>query len=107
MFLGVTTVICIAVFVVCAFVLRARMHRLSAAYETRMKTLEAAEAVLLARGDVTIVESEMQSVVRDAHVMRRNALLFRSLWPHEYDKAFYAGQRLIAQYSRIVALTSR
>lgn len=83
------------------------MHRLSAAYETRMKTLEAAEAVLLARGDVTIVESEMQSVVRDAHVMRRNALLFRSLWPHEYDKAFYAGQRLIAQYSRIVALTSR
>ena len=80
------------------------MHRMSAAYETRIKTLAAAEAVLLAQGDATNVEREMQSVVKDSKVMRRNAVLFRSLWPHEYDRAFYSGQRLIAQYTRIVAL---
>jgi hypothetical protein len=83
------------------------MHHLSAAYEARMKTLAAAEAVLLAQADVAGVERELQSVVKDTDVMRRNAVLFRLLWPHEYDRAFYSGQRLIAQYSRIVALSMR
>lgn len=80
------------------------MHRLSAAYEARMKTLAAAEAVLLEQGDVTAVEREMRAVAKNAAVMRSNAMLFRLLWPEEYDRAFYAGQRLIAQYTRIVAL---
>jgi hypothetical protein len=39
--------------------------------------------------------------------MRRNALLFRLLWPHEYDRTFYAGERLIAQSSRLLALALR
>lgn len=107
MILGLTTVVCIAVFVVCAFVLRSRMHGLSAAYEARIKTLAAADAVLMAQNDVSHVERELRSVVKDANVMRRNAVLFRTLWPDEYDRAFYAGQRLIAQCTRIVALSSR
>lgn len=107
MFVGVTTIVCIVVFVICAFLLRVRMHRLSAVYEARMKTLAAAEAVLLEQGDVSAVERELHSVKKDTTVMRRNAMLFRLLWPEEYDRAFYAGQRLIAQYSRIVALASR
>jgi hypothetical protein len=69
--------------------------------------LAAAEAVLLEQGDVHAVERELQHVVKNAKVMRQNAVLFRLLWPEEYDRAFYSGQRLIAQYSRIVALTSR
>jgi hypothetical protein len=104
MIVGLTTIVCIVVFVVCAFVLRARMHHLSAAYEARMKTLAAAEAVLLQQDDVTTVEREMRAVTKNAAVMRRNAVLFRLLWPEEYDRAFYSGQRLIAQYTRIVAL---
>jgi hypothetical protein len=87
--------------------LRTRMHRLSAAYEARIKTLAAAETVLWAQNDVSHVERELQSVVKDANVMRRNAVLFRTLWPDEYDRAFYAGQRLIAQCTRIVALAAR
>jgi hypothetical protein len=45
--------------------------------------------------------------VKNTTVMRRNAILFRLLWPEEYDRAFYSGQRLIAQCSRIVTLASR
>jgi hypothetical protein len=107
MFVGVTTVVCIVAFVVSAFALRVRMHRLSAVYEAKIKTLAAAEAVFLQQGDVEAVEREMQHVVKNTRVMRQNAVLFRLLWPEEYDRAFYSGQRLIAQYSRIVALTSR
>ena len=107
MVLGLTTVICIVAFVICAFILRMRMHRLSAAYETRMKTLAAAEAVLLQQDNIDRVHHEMQAVINDTKVMRRNAILFRLLWPQEYDRAFYAGQRLIAQYTRLVALTTR
>lgn len=105
MFLGLTTIVCIVVFVVSAFALRVRMHRLSAVYEAHIKTLAAAEAVLLEQRDLGAVERELQSIVRNTNVMRRNAILFRSLWPDEYDRAFYSGQRLIAQYSRIVALS--
>jgi Tfp pilus assembly protein PilX len=107
MFVGLTTVVCIAVFVVSAFALRIRMHRLSAVYEARIKTLAAAEAVLLEQGDINGVQLELESVVKNTTVMRRNAMLFRLLWPEEYDRAFYTGQRLIAQYTRIVALGSR
>lgn len=83
------------------------MHRMSAAYEARMKTLAAAEAALLEQGSIDRVHDEMQAVINNTKVMRRNAMLFRLLWPEEYDRAFYAGQRLIAQYTRLVALTSR
>jgi hypothetical protein len=106
MILGLATIVCIAVFVASAFALRARMHHLSAAYEARAKTLAAAEQVLMAT-DVAAIERELQSVVKDSKVMRSNAVLFRTLWPDEYDRAFYAGQRLIAQCSRIVTLSSR
>lgn len=106
MLLGVAMVVCIAVFVTCAFVLRARMHRLSVAYETRMKTLEAAEAVLVRQRDLAALEAELKNAAKDAEVMRRNAALFRLLWPHEYDRAFYTGQRFIAQCSRVVTLAS-
>ena len=106
MLLGLTMVVCIAVFVICAFLLRARMHRLSVAYEARMKTLQAAEAVLLQQREIESVETELRCAAKDAEVMRRNAALFRLLWPHEYDRAYYTGQRFIAQCRRIVTLTS-
>jgi Tfp pilus assembly protein PilX len=106
MVFGLTMVVCVAVFVVCAFALRARMHRLSVTYEARMKTLQAAEAVLLQQRDIASVETELRTASKDAEVMRRNAALFRLLWPHEYDRAFYSGQRFIAQCSRIVTLAS-
>lgn len=99
-------VVCIAVFVITALALRVRMHRLSVAYEARMKTLQAAEAVLLQQRDIASVESELRDAAKDAEVMRRNAALFRLLWPHEYDRAFYSGQRFIAQCTRIVTLAS-
>ena len=106
MLIGVAMVVCIAVFVISAFALRARMHRLSVTYEARMKTLEAAEAVLVRQRDVVALETELQNAAKDAEVMRRNAGLFRLLWPHEYDRAFYTGQRFIAQCSRVITLAS-
>lgn len=72
-----------------------------------MKTLAAAEAALLQQGDIDTVHNEMQAVINNTKVMRKNSMLFRLLWPEEYDRAFYSGQRLIAQYTRLVALTSR
>jgi len=106
--MGIATIVCIVAFVTCAFVLRARMHHLSATYEAQTKALQAAELVLREeRLNLERIEMQMRSVRRRSHVMRRNAVLFRLLWPHEYDAAFYAGERLIAQSSRILTLASR
>ena len=106
MLLGLAMVVCVAVFVISAFLLRARMHRLSVAYEARMKTLEAADVVLMHQREIAAFEAELRDAANDAEVMRRNAALFRLLWPHEYDRAFYTGQRFIAQCSRVVTLAS-
>lgn len=106
MLVGVTMVVCITVFVVSAFALRARMHRLSVTYEARVKTLQAADAVLIHQRDVAALETELRNAAKEAAVMRRNAGLFRLLWPHEYDRAFYTGQRFIAQCSRVITLAS-
>ena len=108
--LSVVAVFCIVAFVVCAFALRARMSRLHVLYETQTKTLQAAELVLLQSGggpDVERIEREIHAAVQNAHVMRKNAALFRLLWPAEYESAFFAGERLIAQASRVVALSGR
>lgn len=86
------------------------MHRLSALYEAQTKALLAAELVLLDGGsqpDVQALERRIAAATRHARVMRRNAALFRLLWPEEYDRAFYSAQRLIAQSSRLAALSSR
>jgi hypothetical protein len=110
MVLGIAAIVCIVVFVVCAFILRSQMHRLSASYEAQMKALHAAELVLLEqrrRPNIACIEVDMRIVAQTSSVMRRNAGLFRLLWPHEYDRAFYAGERLIALSSRVLALSSR
>ncbi len=108
MVLDIAAIVCIVAFVICAFVLRARMHHLSAVYEAQTKALQAAELVLREqRPNLESIELQMQNVRRRSHIMRRNAMLFRLLWPHEYDAAFYAGERLIAQSSRLLTLASR
>lgn len=110
MVLGITTIVCIAVFVVSAFALRYRMHELSAIYEAETAALLAAEVVLLDGGappDVREIERKIRSAAEHSRVMRRNAALFRLLWPEEYDRTFRAAQRLIAQSSRMAALASR
>lgn len=110
MFLGLVSIACIVVFVVCAFLLRERMRTLCAIYEAQTKAMMAAEAVLLSQGkqpNVGALERDVREAAVNAAVMRRNAMLFRTLWPHEYDTAFYAGERLIAQSSRLLALTER
>ncbi|HEV3153522.1 MAG TPA: hypothetical protein VGZ02_06950 [Candidatus Baltobacteraceae bacterium] len=108
-FTGVTAV-CVVAFIGVAFVLRGRMKRLHAVYETRLHTLLAAEIVLLHEGrspDVDDIEREIRQAVQNSAVMKKNAQLFRLLWPSEFDKAFYSGERVIAQASRIVALAGR
>jgi hypothetical protein len=110
MFVGLLSIICIVVFVVCAFLLRERMSTLGEIYEAQTKAMMAAEMVLISQGkqpNVNALERDMREAATNAAVMRRNAGLFRLLWPHEYDRAFYAGERLIAQSSRLLALTSR
>jgi|SRR5579884_1897128 len=110
MFLGLAAIACIVVFVVCAFLLRTRMSALCAIYEARTKAMTAAEAVLLTQGkqpNVDDIERGIFEATMNANVMRQNAMLFRLLWPHEYDRAFYAGERLIAQSSRLLALASQ
>jgi hypothetical protein len=110
MALGIATIVCIVAFVVSAFALRLRMYRLSAVYEAQTKALLAAEFALQAGGaqpDTRALEQHIAKAARHARVMRRNAMLFRLLWPEEYDRAFYAAQRLIAQSSRLAALSSR
>jgi hypothetical protein len=86
------------------------MCTLYAIYEAQMKAMHAAEVVLLSEGtepNVSAIERDIREAAVNAKVMRRNAALFRLLWPHEYDRAFYAGERLIAQSTRLLALTSR
>lgn len=101
---------CVLVFILCAFMLRARMRHLHAIYETRMRTLIAAELVLLNEGlqpDIDGVERELEEAAGNCAVMKRHETLFRLLWPHEFDCAFYSGQRVVAQASRVAALTKR
>jgi hypothetical protein len=110
MLLGLVSIACIVIFVVCAFLLRERMCTLLAIYEAQTKAMMAAEVVLLSEGkqpNVRALEHDIREAATNAAVMRRNALLFRLLWPHEYDRTFYAGERLIAQSSRLLALALR
>jgi hypothetical protein len=110
MFLGLISIACIVLFVICAFLLRERMRTLSAVYEAQMKAMMAAELVLLNEGrqpNLGALERDIREAATNAAVMRRNAVLFRTLWPEEYDSASYAGERLIAQSSRLLALASR
>ena len=110
MFVGLLSIACIVVFAVCAFALRERMCTLCAIYEAQTKAIHAAEIVLLSQGkqpNLEQVERDIREATSNARVMRANAGLFRLLWPHEYDRAFYAGERVIAQSSRLPALTTR
>jgi 2-iminoacetate synthase ThiH len=110
MFIGISSIACIVIFVVCAFLLRERMSTLCAIYEAQSKAMHAAEIVLLSQGtrpNVQQIERDVREAAANSQVMRRNAGLFRLLWPNEYDRAFYAGERLIAQSSRLLALTTR
>jgi len=110
MVLGVATIVCIVAFVICAFLVRWQLHALSVVYETRMKTLHAAEIAMLGahgRPDFSEIERHIENAAESSAVLRKHAVLFRLLWPHEYERAFYAGERFIAQASRIAALGSR
>jgi len=108
--LGVTAGACVVVFVAAAFLLRARMRRLHVIYQTRLHTLLAAELALLHEGaspDTASLERQIAEAIKNANVMRKHAPLFRLLWPDEFDRALYTGERLIAQASRMSALTER
>lgn len=110
MLLGIATIVCIVVFVICAFALRYRMHTLSAVYEAETKALFAAELAVREGGmplDPRRLERGVREAARHARVMRANAVLFRLLWPQEYDRAFYAAQRLLAQSTHLASLGSR
>lgn len=110
MILTVIAMACVIAFVAIAFLLRARMSRLNVLYETRLHTLMAAEIVLLHEGrapNVADVERQIRDAVQTSSVMRKNASLFRSLWPEEFDGAFYGAQRVIAQGGRILTLSER
>lgn len=109
MILSSAAALCIVAFVSCAFVLRARMIRLHEVYETRIHALHEAERSIAAQvyPSADDLEAQIRGAAGNAAVMRKNATLFRLLWPREYDSAFYAGERLIAQASRVAALSSR
>jgi len=101
---------CVVAFVAAAFLLRARMRRLHAVYQIRLQTLLAAEIVLLHEGkvpDTALLERQIADAVKNSGVMRRNAPLFRLLWPEEFDRALYTGERVVAQGSRVSALAKR
>ncbi len=110
MILDSAAALCILAFAACAFVLRAQMLHLRRLYEVRTQALLEAEVAIAAARvypNVQYVEAQIHSAARNASVMKKNALLFRLLWPQEYDGAFYAGERLIAQASRLSALSDR
>lgn len=96
MFLALTTIAGIVVFVITAFALRSRMRRAAAIYEARTKTLQSADAVLAAL-DACALEREICEAAQTSSVMRSNQMLFRTLWPQEFDAAYYGAQRFIAQ----------
>ncbi len=104
MVFALVTIISVIVFVAAAFALRMRMSELNALYETRTKTLQMADAAweLL---DGALVERELDEAVENVAVMQRNRVLFRTLWPSEYDATFFNAQRFIAQ-SNSALLTS-
>lgn len=100
MALGIVTLACIAVFVACAFALRARMKRLSQTYELRMQVLAEIEI------DAAGLGREVEAAEANERTMRRNETLFRLLWPHEYDRAIYTAQHYIARSNRELALAA-
>jgi hypothetical protein len=110
MALGLISIACVVIFVACAFLLRRRMESLGYVYEAQLKAMAAAELVLLSDGNrlnMREIERDSREAAANAAVMRKHKTLFRLLWPHEYDRAYYSGERLIAQSRRLLAISSR
>jgi hypothetical protein len=99
MFLSLLTLVCATAFIACTILLRIRMHRLSVVYESRMRSH--------ADADIARLEREIADAARHAKVMQRNEMLFRLLWPHEYDRALSAAQHYIARTSSAIAIATR
>jgi hypothetical protein len=110
MFLALTTLVCIVAFAICALLLKQAFRRMLARYAELQERLTAHESALLVRAqDQTFerVHREIDAIADERRVLQRNIALFRFLFPAEYDRAVYAGDRIIAQYRRLIALSTR